>query len=235
MRIINIGNRVVNNYLLHTPKGWLAIDTGYPGSFKRFIDKLSSYSIDISEIKYIFLTHAHDDHAGFLGELLNATDAKLIVHPDSVQRLLIGQNKRIGGCSSIIAKIFVESMRFVGKGKHVFPALNVSRRALIWDGTTQLLFDQDIPLQIIALPGHTSDSIGLLSEEGELFCGDAAMNGFPSINRTIIWIENLHDYCVSWETMIQSNAKYIYPSHGKPFPRTDLEKYRPYLDSIILR
>ncbi len=235
MRIINIGNRVVNNYLLLTPKGWLAVDTGYAGGFRRFVNGLAAHSIDVSDIKFIFLTHAHDDHAGFLGELMNATDAQIIVHTHSVERLLTGHNQRIGGCSGILAKIFVEGMYFVGKGKHEFPAIDVSNRAIIWDGTSQPLLEQDIPLKILALPGHTLDSIGLLSEDGELFCGDAAMNGFPSVNRNIIWIENLNNYRNSWDRMIKAKAKIIFPSHGKPFPSTDLEKYRPYLEKIVLR
>ena len=235
MKIINIGNRVVNNYLLLTPKGWLAVDTGYAGGFRRFVNGLAAHSIDISDIKFIFLTHAHDDHAGFLGELMDATDAQLIVHRHSVERLLAGHNQRIGGCSGILAKIFVEGMRLVGKGKHEFPAIDVSKRATIWNGTAQPLLEQDIPLKILALPGNTSDSISLLSEGGELFCGDAAMNGFPSINRNIIWIENLDVYRNSWDRMIKAGASTIFPSHGKPFPAQDLEKYRPSLKKIVLR
>ena len=29
-------------------------------------------------------------------------------------------------------------------------------------------------------PGHTTDSIGLLSKEDKLFCGDAVMNNFQA-------------------------------------------------------
>jgi len=234
LKIINIGNRVVNNYLVLTPKGWLAIDTGYAGGFNRYKKGLAEHSIDLSDIKFIFLTHAHDDHAGFLGELLNATHAQLIVHAQSPERLMTGHNQQIGGCSGVLAKIFVEGMSLGGKGKHGFPVIDVRRDATIWDGTSQPLLEQEIPLRILALPGHTLDSIGLLSEDGELFCGDAAMNGFPSVKRNIIWIENLDNYRNSWNTMIKTNANTIFPSHGKPFSLKDLEKYRAYLQTITL-
>lgn len=75
----------------------------------------------------------------------------------------------------------------------------------------------------------------LLSDNAALFCRDAAMNGFPSVNRIIIWIENLDDYRNSWDRMIKAGARMIFPSHGKPFPSQDLEKYRPYLKKIVLR
>jgi hypothetical protein len=60
------------------------------------------------------------------------------------------------------------------------------------------------------------------------------MNGFPSTNRVIIRIENLEDYKKSWNTMIEIPVHKIYPSHGAPFPKTDLIKYRDYLEKIKL-
>lgn len=68
-----------------------------------------------------------------------------------------------------------------------------------------------------------------------MFCGDAAMNGIPSIKRNIIWIENLADYSRSWDYMIATNAKTIYPSHGKPFPAYDLKRFRKFHNNITLR
>ncbi len=38
----------------------------------KYVEKRANkQGIAFSEIKYIFLTHAHDDHAGFLNELLS--------------------------------------------------------------------------------------------------------------------------------------------------------------------
>jgi glyoxylase-like metal-dependent hydrolase (beta-lactamase superfamily II) len=235
MDIINIGNLMMNNYLLKICNGYIAIDTGYPGNFDRFCKKLRMRNIELKKIRYILLTHAHDDHAGFLGELLQATDASVIIHKDSPERLAVGHNLPIGGCPTAFAKTFFALMKLVGKGKHEFPAVNVSGRAIVWDGKAQPLREQGIPLDILALPGHTADSIGLLSDNGYLFCGDAAMNGFPSSKRYTIWIENLKDYAGTWDSMIRGNAKTIYPSHGKPFPVHDLIRFRKSADAITLR
>lgn len=229
IQVINIGGRIVNSYILLTEKGCVVIDTGYEHSFKNFSRKLSENGLSFSEINYIFLTHAHDDHAGFLGELLSATKAPVILHYEAVKRLLAGRNPIIGGCSTRLAWLFCRGMALAGKGKHEFPPVDVTGRAIIIDGHSQPLKEVGIPTEIIMLPGHTSDSIGLLLEDGRLFCGDAAMNNFPSIARHIIWIEDLESYIKSWDLMMASKANTICPSHGKPFPVSDLHLFRNYM------
>ncbi len=234
MKIFNIESRIVNNYIIETAKGYIVIDTGYAGNYAKFSKKLQKRHINKEDIRYIFITHVHDDHVGFLNELKSDADATLIMHAESPGRLLLGQNKFVGGCPNLLAKIFVESMRLVGKGKHEFPVVEINEtdNIVLWNGQNQFFKQQGIGLEIIPLPGHTGDSIGLLTDDGILFCGDACMNGFPSVKRNIIWIENVEDYRQSWDTMIQSPAEVIYPSHGAPFPKQDLIRYRKYLDKI---
>jgi len=36
MKIINVGNMINNNYIIKLSKGYLLIDTGYPGQFENF-------------------------------------------------------------------------------------------------------------------------------------------------------------------------------------------------------
>jgi len=233
--VFNIGNIIVNNYILKTNSGYIVIDTGYPNNFKRFRAGLDEHGIPLEEIEFILLTHAHNDHAGFLNELLEATNAVLILDKLAVERLLAGHNQWIGGASGRLAEIFIRVMSFLGDSEKEFPPVILPSNAIIWDRETQILRKAGIPIDIISLPGHTADSIGFLTDYGKLFSGDATMNGFPSIRRNIIWIENLEDYKRSWDTMINSNAVRIFPSHGRPFDKSDLIRFRPYLDRIELR
>ncbi|MBQ7153471.1 MAG: MBL fold metallo-hydrolase [Clostridia bacterium] len=101
--ICNLGNCIVNNYLISSEAGLILIDTGYAGGFPHFQRMLAKNRIRPDEIKYVFLTHAHDDHAGFLNEVFAATDAAVILHPKAVERLKRGQNSFEGGCSSRLA------------------------------------------------------------------------------------------------------------------------------------
>ena len=233
MTLINLGNRIVNNYLISSDAGLILIDTGYDGSFPRFQMMLEKKHICPEEIKYVFLTHAHDDHDGFLNDVLAISDAKVILHPKAIEGLLKGQNSFEGGYSSRQAWLFGKILELAGKGEHKYPPLKEEYKNRLITIDSVEFKSLKLPFQVIETPGHTADHISLL-KDGILFCGDAAMNNFPSIKRTIIWIENLEQYKDSWNKMINLRPKTIYPAHGKPFPARDLERFQKHLDNIRL-
>ncbi|MBR6449085.1 MAG: MBL fold metallo-hydrolase [Fibrobacter sp.] len=232
-KIYNLGSRIVNNYLISTEIGYILIDTGYEGGFKHFTNKLNYIHISPQEIRYVVLTHAHDDHAGFLNEVLAATDAKVILHSKAIERLKIGQNSFEGGCSNRFANLFCQILALCGKGKHKFPAIRDEFLPRLITTDSEEFRALQLPFKILETPGHTADHISLLIGD-KLFCGDAAMNNFPSIKRTTIWIENLQQFKQSWKTILAAAPKTIHPAHGKPFPTSDLQKYLPALDKIRL-
>ena len=121
----------------------------------------------------------------------------------------------------------------LGKGAHRYPALREEYMNRLVTIDSDAFHAMDLPFQVIETPGHTADHIALM-KDGILFCGDAAMNNFPSMHRVIIWIENLQQYIHSWETIININPVMLYPSHGKPFHTTDLKKNLPSLNQIRL-
>lgn len=226
--IHNIGSYALKNYLLETPEGIIAIDTGYPGGAQKFIKRFTK-KWPLSQLRYIFLTHHHDDHSGFLADLLQVCDAKVVLHPLTAELLKGGKSvdAPTGGYSSRPAWLFS-----LIKSEFSFPSVNVATRALLFEGdTTQPFIEMGLPLQIVHLPGHTADSIGLfLTETGALFCGDAAMNAVISVARHTIWIDDAAAFGASWDKMLALRPACIYPSHGTPFPPQDLVKYRHYLD-----
>lgn len=234
MDIYNAGSRVMNTYIYYTPEGAVMVDTGYEGSLGNVKKKLRKRGIALSEIKYVFLTHAHDDHAGFLNELLlKYPDIKVIISDKAMPVLLRGQNSFFGACSGLTAYVFCKFMGLIGKGKHLFPAIDRRNMDRFIEISPQNLTNVENLLQgkILFTPGHTSDSISL--KIGDIiFCGDAAMNGVPSLRRITIWIEDKNAFENSWNILIGEKANWIYPAHGKPFRRGDLEKYINYIPRI---
>ncbi len=234
MTIINLGTCVVNNYLISSEAGMILIDTGYAGGFPHFLKMLEKNHIQPEEIKYVFLTHAHDDHAGFLNEVLAAMDAEIILHSKAIEGLRRGQNSFEGGCSSLLAWMSCQALALFGHGEHRYPAIREEYLNRLIPVDSERFRAIGFPYEVLETPGHTADHIALLAGD-VLFCGDAAMNGFPSRRRTTIWIENLPQFQRSWEAIIEKSPRLIYPAHGKPFPTADLKKYRGALGRIRLR
>lgn len=233
MILINLGTRIVNNYLISSEAGWILIDTGYAGGFPRFLKMLEKNYIRPQEIRYVFLIHANDDHAGFLNEVLAATDAEVILHPKAIAGLKRGQNAFEGGCSSRLAWLFCQVLALFGHGDHRYPAIKDKYLGRLIPIDSERFKALHFPYEVLGTPGHTLDHISLMAED-KVFCGDAAMNGFPSRRRTTIWIENLEQYERSWEDILRVYPVKLYPAHGKPFPTVDLEKNLPFLAWIRL-
>jgi glyoxylase-like metal-dependent hydrolase (beta-lactamase superfamily II) len=215
--------------LLETPVGIIGIDTGYPGGFPKYKKRFEKL-FPLSELKYLVLTHHHDDHSGFLNEIIEATNAKIILHPEAIPLLAEGKNNTPPGSdySSVPASLF-------GKFKKDFsfpPVVIPSDRIITVDSEEiQPFEDFNLPLKILHLPGHTADHIGIfLTDPDIMFCGDAAMNAVISVAKHTIWIDDKTEFGRSWDKMISYNAKKIYPAHGKPFSPNDLNKYRNYLE-----
>ena len=227
----------MNTYVYPCEDGYIMVDTGYEHSLKDIERKLNQKNISLTDIKYVFLTHAHDDHAGFLNELLSkTTDLKVIMSDKSMETLKKGQNSFVGGCSTLLAWIFCKLMGIVGKAEHRFPTIEdkYDDRFIEITENNKNELEKILNGKILFTPGHTADSISLKVEK-IIFCGDAAMNGFPSVKRLIIWIENVYQFKQSWDVILNTDAEKIYPAHGMPFDKNDIRKYIHKIQNVRLR
>lgn len=50
MRIFNIGNRIMNIYIIKIKSGYMLIDTGYKENFKGFLKGLEEIGVKPSEV-----------------------------------------------------------------------------------------------------------------------------------------------------------------------------------------
>ncbi len=235
--VLNFGNRIVNCWAYRADNGYVIIDTGYEHNYRNFKKKLKANNIAIDQIRYCFLTHAHDDHAGFINQLLSDNqDVKVIMSDKGIDMLRKGQNSFVGGCTSKLALAFCNIMRLFGKGQHKFPSIKTEFESgiILITNDNRAWLERELNGEIVETAGHTFDSISLLLKNGYLFCGDAAMNGFPSKHNITIWAEDSAAFLQSWQKIISLQPTKIFPGHGKPFAVQCLKRNIRFVENIKL-
>lgn len=211
-------------YLLSCTGGYLLIDTDYAQHFPLFERKLAGLGIAISHIKYLLLTHHHDDHAGFAAELVRSTGCRVIAHRDATQPLQRGRSEETYSFVNRRSRIALTLYGLVHR-EYRFPPLMLTEKDIVIAGDDDgLLKKIGLDGVILHTPGHTRDSISVLLPDGRAFVGDAAMNflRWTGIGRRPIVVEDIDTVYASWRKLREHGAKIIYPSHGKPFPATQL-------------
>lgn len=233
MNIIPINLGITTCYLIKTDIQYILIDTGYEINWDKFIEKIKEAGIVFSQISHIILTHHHDDHCGLINNILRENPSIRVVMSHLCKDLLLkGENDHTHGGGMVNNKVFL-----LMHGKHFYMSLKsgkaVDKRKnltftpyktrdcdILVEGETSLR-DIGIPLdgKIVETPGHTVDSISVFLNNGHCFVGDAAANilNFLGTKNCVIYITDMNQYYKSWETIINSGAKMIFPAHGAPF------------------
>ena len=205
------------------------IDTSYPRYYPKFEKRLANLGISTSDIKYLLLTHHHDDHAGFAAELVRNTECRVIAHRNALSALEQGKYegtaKPVNRCIQIVMTFY----SLFHRGEWDFPPLRLADRDVVIEGDNEeFLKGIGIDGVILHTPGHTStrDSISVLLSDGSAFVGDAAMNflRWTGVGHRPIYIEDINIVYESWRKLRERGARVIYPSHGRPFSATKLEK-----------
>ena len=222
---LNLG--ITKCYLLQCSGGYFLIDTAYPNSYSRFRKAIRALGIDQPQIRYLLLTHHHDDHAGFAARLVEETGCATIVHEKALPALSRGKSEEtIKPANRCVGSIF--SVFQLVHREFSYPRLAAAENSiLISRDNRDLLNSLGIDGEILHTPGHSKDSISVVLSDGSAFVGDAAMNflNFCRINYRPIFIEDIDSVFFSWKKLLEHGAKWIYPAHGRPFSADRLSRY----------
>jgi metallo-beta-lactamase class B len=72
-----IGTSFVSAYLLVTSDGLIMIDALYEGYTAEALDAIRELGLDPADIRYLLVTHGHQDHTGGIDEVRKASGAKV--------------------------------------------------------------------------------------------------------------------------------------------------------------
>jgi glyoxylase-like metal-dependent hydrolase (beta-lactamase superfamily II) len=208
--------------LIKCTEGYLLLDTSFPEYYGNFIEELNRIKVDVSEIKYLLLTHYHDDHTGFAAKLKENTGCIIIAHENAFEPLKNGSGLAASSSHPLNTRVKTTMMIYNKLKRRDFkisPVILDNRDIIIDSEKSDILRQFGIDGMILYTPGHTNDSISVILDNGVAFVGDVCMNflNFCGIKYRPIWLYDMNLVFKSWQKIIEHGAKIIYPAHGKPF------------------
>ncbi len=209
----------VNCYLIEMDDDFFLIDTGTAKNLKEMEQALQHAGCTpgdrtSSKLKLIILTHGDFDHSSNAAALRDHYGTPIAMHPGDVENVQTGDmfhNKKVAPVAKAIINLFLKLT-----GMSDFQAFTPD--VLLENG--QDLSEYSWQAKVIHLPGHSKGSVGILSAEGDLFCGDQ----FENTKRPVI--NGLGDdpaqMQASARKLSQFAVKTVYPGHGKSFRFSEL-------------
>ncbi len=188
MNIVNLGYRSTNYYALEIRDGKFLVDCGWPGSLAEFSAVAKRKGVNLSEIKYILVTHFHMDHAG-LAQELKSLGAKLIL-----------MESQVG-----FPKLMADFLR--PKGLGYTEIMEHDNLLLKFSESRKFLAGIGLAGEIIPTPAHSEDSITLILDDGSAFTGDLPpLSAIPDEDKFSR---------ESWDKIHQHKITRIYSAHGQ--------------------
>jgi glyoxylase-like metal-dependent hydrolase (beta-lactamase superfamily II) len=213
--IIPIKLGIVNCYILKSQEGYILIDTGYARKRKELEKELEDIGIKSGNLNLIVLTHQDFDHTGSAANLRNKYNTKIAMHREDSKAVERGDmlwNRKGRNIVTLFILKFLLLVFRIGKFEKFTPDVYLE------DGDDLSLYG--LEAKVLHLPGHSKGSIGILTDENDLLCGDLLMNfGKQPAKSSLIDIKEQLE--VSIERLKEFNINTIYPGHGPPFTLED--------------
>lgn len=197
----------VNSYLVRRDGNFLLIDTGGSNGRKRLLQALENAGCTPGRLSIIILTHGDFDHTGNAAHVRAVYGAKIGIHRADAAMgesadMFINRSK-----PNFLVRGLLSMFTGFGQAERFSPDI------LLVDG--EILSRFGFEAKVIEIPGHSKGSIAILTEDGDLFCGDLMENvKSPGINSIM---DNMAEAVSSFEKISGYSIRRVYPGHGNPF------------------
>lgn len=206
-------------YLVKAGNGFLLIDSGDASDRAKLVQALERAGVTPGTLHLVLLTHGDFDHTGnaaFLRETyggkiaMHAADAEMAVRGDQ------GANRRFNSDhANLLARVTIFILMRMIKTRS-FERFSPDVR--VDDGFD--LSGYGFDARVVHIPGHTKGSVGVLTAEGDFYCGDLLTNMIrPGLH---FFLDDLTESRASVEKIRRLPVKTIYPGHGRPFEKESL-------------
>ena len=196
-----------------TSEGIIMVDAPLlPTEASAWLREVSEYG----QIRYIINTDHHRDHA--LGSTF--FPGVVIAHKMTRRRLVLSE-RAIEQLRAFLTDADPEGAQMAAEYRPKLPGITFSRKLTLYSGRHII--------QLIHLPGHTPNTIGVyLPQEKALFAGDSLVNGqrpFLGQANTASWLKTL-------ERIKAMDVEVMIPGHGAPCGKEALEDLANYIRQV---
>jgi hydroxyacylglutathione hydrolase len=197
----------VNSYLLEREANYFLIDTGSSNLRRKLEQELERLGCKPGQLKLIILTHGDFDHTGNVAYLKEKFGARVCMHADDCGMVETGNLFCNRKNVNPIVRMLSPLLFGFGRSKRFTPDFCIE------DGDS--LMEYGLDTRVISLPGHSKWSVGILTENCDLFCGDLLANvKLPGINQI------MDDRDAAQESITRLRTipiNLVYPGHGETF------------------
>jgi hydroxyacylglutathione hydrolase len=194
-------------FLIETLRGLYLIDSGSPRQQNRALVKMRE--IGRSDLKLIWITHAHYDHYGSAAALRELTGASIGIHSADAESMAAGRSV-IGGWRRY-GFIYPPAQ---GMAMLINPLPKTTPDFTCEDGESLARYGLDA--SVLHTPGHTPGHSCLLLENGIVFAGDL-LGGFPRPALQSLLATDWNQLPGSLAILQAVGAKRVYLGHS-PYP-----------------
>lgn len=212
IKTINVGG--VNCFLIRTDNGFVLIDTGVLNDPSKLEEELEKAGCKPGRLELVILTHGDFDHSGNAAYIREKFGSKIAMHLSDIGKVEQGDqswgNKAKPDRFTALGRFLSFMSRFFVKSQNLSPF----KPDLAIDETFDLSA-YGLDAKVLYLPGHTKGSIGILTTNGDLVCGDLFINMIkPALH---FLIDDLAAANASIAKLKKLEINTVYPGHGRPF------------------
>lgn len=206
--IKRIKRGTVNCHLLTGKGGSILIDACNPSDATFIYERVKD-----ENVRLIVLTHGHPDHIGGAAELARRLSVPVAMGRGDAE-LLEPSGERPLHTHTLMGRMLKRATNVL--------VLRIDAAVCpdIWLEDGDDLSEYGVEAKVIALPGHTRGSIGVLAGTGDFFVGDALFNILRPTGALLY--EDREQMERSVDVIARSRATHIHVGHGRPIPTSKI-------------